>query len=285
MRLLLVLLAVLLCTPHGATADPAADSATASPPARIISLAPSVTETLFALGAGPRVVAVSTYCDYPPEVRLLPKVGSFLTPRVETIVALRPDVVIGVPSPGNHDAVATLRRLGIRVEISDAEHLAELPAVTRGIAAAAGVPEAGERLVAEIDDAMSAVRRRVAASPPRRVLMAIGQDPLVVVGHTSFLGELLAAARAVNVAPPAGAWPHVNVEYVVARDPEVIIDSSMGTEERSEAGRYWRRLPSLAAVRAGRVYAFRDYRALRPGPRLPAAFEDLARLIHPEAWR
>jgi iron complex transport system substrate-binding protein len=284
-RLLVVLLAALLCTPQGAAADPAAVSATAGPPARIISLAPSVTETLFALGAGPRVVAVSTYCDYPPEVQQLPKVGSFLTPSVEAIVALRPDVVIGVPSPGNHEAVATLRRLGIRVEISDAEHLDELPAVTRGIAAAAGVPEAGERLIAEIDDAMSAIRRRVAALPPRRVLMAIGQDPLVVVGHTSFLGELLGEARGVNVAPPAGAWPHVNVEYVVARDPEVIIDSSMGTEERSEAGRYWQRFPSLAAVREGRVYAFRDYRALRPGPRLPAAFEDLARLIHPEAWR
>jgi len=262
-----------------------AEPARAAAPARIVSLAPSVTETLFALGVGPRVVAVSDYCDYPPEVRRLPKIGSFLDPSIEAIVAQRPDVVIGVPSPGNHEAVAALQTLGIRVDVSDPEHLADLAPVTRMIAAAAGVPEAGERLIAELERGMDAVRARVATQPPRRVLMAIGQDPLVAVGTTSFLGELIAAARGVNVAPPGNPWPHVNVEYVIARDPEVIIDSSMGTEEGSSAARYWERLPSLAAVRDKRVYAFRDYRALRPGPRLPAAFEDLARLIHPEAWR
>ena len=278
----LVLLAALLC---GRPALAAPGAAPATPPARSVSLAPSVTETLFALGVGPRVVAVSTYCDFPPAVRQLPKVGSFLAPSVEAIVGARPDVVIGVPSPGNHEAVAALRRLGVRVEISDAEHLAELPAVTSAIAAAAGVPEAGERLVAEIADGMDSVRRRVAGLPSRRVLMAIGQDPLVAVGDGSFLGELLAEAGGANVAPPGSTWPHVSVEYVVARDPEVIIDSSMGTEERSEAGAFWRRLPSLAAVREDQVHAFRDYRVLRPGPRLPAAFESLARLIHPEAWR
>jgi len=282
-----VLLAVVLVTtqlvamPHAAAAAPAPGRA----PARIVSLAPSVTETLFALGVGSRVVAVSDYCDYPPEARRLPKIGSFLDPSVEAIVAQRPDVVIGVPSPGNHTAVETLQSLGIRVAVSDPEHLADLAPVTRMIAAAAGVPEAGERLIAEIDRGMDAVRARVATQPLRRVLMAIGQDPLVAVGDTSFLGELIVAARGINVAPPGNPWPHVNVEYVVARDPEVIIDSSMGTEEGSAAARFWERLPSIAAVREHRVYAFRDYRALRPGPRLPAAFEHLARLIHPAAWR
>jgi iron complex transport system substrate-binding protein len=270
----------------GTASIASADAASAvAAPARIVSLAPSVTETLFALGVGSRVVAVSDYCDYPPDVRRLPKIGSFLDPNIEAIVGQRPDVVIGVPSPGNQAAVAVLRNLGIRVEVSDPEHLADLAPVTRMIAAAAGVPEAGERLIAEIDRGMDAVRARVATLPPRRVLMAIGQDPLVAVGATSFLGELIVAARGINVAPPGNPWPHVNVEYVIARDPEVIIDSSMGTEEGSSAARYWERLPSLAAVRERRVYAFRDYRALRPGPRLPAAFEGLARLIHPEAWQ
>src|SRR6185295_18110750 len=123
----------------------AAASTAAPTPARaqrIISLAPSVTETLFTLGVGPRVVAVSDYCDYPPETAALPRIGSFLVPNVEAIIALRPDVVIGTPSPGNHEAVAMLRRLGIRVEIDDPEHLSDLPRVTRMIATAAGVPAA-----------------------------------------------------------------------------------------------------------------------------------------------
>jgi iron complex transport system substrate-binding protein len=114
--------------------------------------------------------------------------------------------------------------------------------------------------------------------------MVIGRDPLIAVGDGSFLGELLAAARAVNVAPPRTVWPHLNVEFVIAADPEIVIDSSMGSEESAAGAQFWGRYPSLAAVRTGRVHPFRSYRALRPGPRLPAAFEDLARLIHPERW-
>jgi iron complex transport system substrate-binding protein len=230
------------------------------------------------------VVAVSDYCDYPPQAAALPRIGSFLVPNVEAIIALRPDVVIGTPSPGNHEAVAMLRRLGIRVEIDDPEHLSDLPRVTRMIAAAAGVPAEGERLVASIERDLDAVRERVAGAPFRRVLMVVGQDPLIAVGHTSFLGELLAAARATNVAPPQAVWPHLNVEFVIAADPEIVIDSSMGSEDGRASTAFWSRFSSLAAVREGHVYPFKSYRVLRPGPRLPAAFADLARLVHPERW-
>lgn len=267
----------------GAVAAP--KRAAAAVPQRIVSLAPSVTETLFALGAGARVVAVSSFCDYPPEVAVLPKVGSFLAPNVEAAIALRPDVVIGTPTPGNRDAVMTLRRLGVRVEIADSTHLADLLQATRKIAAAAGVAEAGERLVAEIDREMEGVRARVAGAPLRRVLMVVGHEPLIAVGYGSFLGELLEAARATNIAPASGAWPHVSIEHVIAADPEVVIDSSMGTEEGTAPEGFWSQFPSLTAVREGRVHAFRSDRVLRPGPRLPAAFADLARLIHPEQWR
>ena len=260
------------------------DGATAMPQ-RIVSLAPSVTETLFALGAGPRVVAVSSFCDYPPEVAVLPKVGSFLAPNVEVIIALRPDVVIGTPTPGNRDAVMALRRLGVRVEIADSTHLADLLQATRSIAGAAGLPEAGERLTAEIDREMEGVRTRVAGAPLRRVLMVVGHDPLIAVGHGSFLGELLDVARALNVAPAPAPWPHVSIEHVIAADPEVVIDSSMGTEAGAASEGFWSQFPSLTAVRESRVHAFRSDRVLRPGPRLPAAFADLARLIHPEQWR
>jgi iron complex transport system substrate-binding protein len=272
-----------------ALAAPAAAAGPANPvpsasPGRLVSLAPSVTETLFALGVGSRVVGVSTYCDEPPEVRALPKVGSFLAPNVEAIVALAPAVVIGVPSPSNHDAVAALERLGVRVVIVDPEHLADLPVVTRRIAAAAGVPAAGEQLVATMEREMAAVRARVAGAPRRRVLMVVGQDPLVAVGPDNYLGELLEAARAENVAPPSGVWPHLSVEVVIAADPEVVVDSSMGTEAAKATIEFWARFPSLAAVRAGRIHPFRSYHVLRPGPRLPAAFADLARVIHPERW-
>jgi len=272
---------------NGAASPPGGDGSQSAQraPARIVYISPSVTETLFALGAGQRVVAVSNFCDYPPEVAALPKIGSFLVPSVEAIVGLAPDVAIGTPSPGNREAVEALRRLGVRVEIVDAAHLADVPAAMRAIAAAAGVPEAGERMAAGFLRDMEAVRARVAGAPSRRVLMVVGHDPLVAVGHASFLGELLAETGAMNAAPPGGAWPRVNVEHVIAADPEIVIDSSMGSEDGGSAGRFWERFPSLTAVRGRRVHAFHSDRVLRPGPRLAAAFADLARLIHPERWK
>ena len=265
-------------------AEPAIPGASPAPPARIVSLAPSITETLFALGVGDRVVAVSDFCDYPPEVKRLLRVGSFNAPSVEAVLGQRPDVVIGAPSPGNHESVLTMRRLGLRVEIVDPERLADLPAITRRIAEIAGVPAAGERLVATMAAEMDAVRRRVADAPRPRVLMLVGQDPLIAVGPESFLGEMLVAAGAVNVAPAGEAWPRLSLEVVIAADPEVIVDCSMGTETGTATLGYWTRFGSLAAVRDGRVYPFRSLEALRPGPRLAAALVELARLLHPERF-
>jgi iron complex transport system substrate-binding protein len=256
-------------------------------PGRIVSLTPSVTETLFAIGAGTRVVAVSDYCDYPPEATKLPKIGSFLSPSVEVIVGMRPDVVIGTPSPANHEAVEALRRIGIRVVIVDAERFGEMWPSIRTIADAAGSRDAGEALVVRMQREMDAIRARVADAPRRRALMVVGQNPVVAVGRESFLGDVLEAANAANVAPAAGPWPRVSLEYVIAADPEVVIDASagMGNEGRGSVADWWAQYPSLAAVRERRVYAFQSFRMLRPGPRLPAVLEDLARLIHPERWR
>jgi iron complex transport system substrate-binding protein len=277
--------------PAATSAPPAASDAartttlaSTAAPARIVSLAPSITETLFALGVGDRVVAVSDYCDYPPEATRLPRVGSFNAPSVEAVIAARPDLVIGLPSPGNHENVLTMRRLGITVEVVDPERLADVPIVTRRIAAVAGVPAAGERLVADIEREMDAVRARVAGVPKPRTLMLVGQDPLIAVGPDSFLGEMLAEAGAVNVAPAGERWPRLNVEVAIAADPEVIIDCSMGTEAGTATLAYWKRFPSLTAVKTGRVHPFQSFEALRPGPRLARALEELARLLHPERF-
>lgn len=270
-------------TPSPAAA-PSVPARVSAMPARIVSLAPSVTETLFALGAGDRVVAVSDFCDYPPAATQLPRVGSFNAPSVEAVLGARPDVVIGAPSPGNHENVRTMQRLGVRIEIVDPERLADLPTVTRRIAAIAGVPEAGERLVATMAREMDAVRVRVAGARKPRVLMLVGQDPLIAVGPESFLGELLVEAGAVNLAPAGEAWPRLNVEVVIAADPEVIIDSSMGTEAGTATLGYWTRFASITAVQHGRVHPFRSFEALRPGPRLAQALAELARVLHPERF-
>lgn len=267
-----------------AAAAPAPSASPAAAPQRLVSLAPSVTETLFALGVGDRVVAVSDHCDYPPQAASLPHVGTFNAPSVEAVLAARPDVVIGLPSPGNRENVAAMRRLGVRVEIVDPQRLADVPAVTRRIAEVAGAPEAGERLVAALQRDMDAVRRRVAGAPPPRTLMLVGQEPLVAVGPESFLGDLLVAAGAANVAPARGPWPRLNLEVVIAADPEVIVDCSLGTEAGTATLDFWARFPSLAAVRSDRVHPCRFFEVLRPGPRLALAFVELARLLHPDRF-
>ncbi|HEX7408679.1 MAG TPA: cobalamin-binding protein [Candidatus Binatia bacterium] len=255
-------------------------------PQRIISLAPSVTETLFALGAGDAVVGVSTYCDYPPEVAKIQRVGSFLTPNVEEIVALRPDLIIGVPSPGNQDPVKTLQSLGLKVVIVEGDTVRQMRESIDTIAQAIGRPAAGRHLIEQIDARMDAIQERLRDAPQRRVLMAVGQKPLVAVGSGMFQDELIRMAHGINVAGGTGlAWPHLNIEVVIAWAPEVIIDATMGTEENAHALDFWRQFPSLPAVREQRLYGYRSYQLLRPGPRMPDALDTIARTIHPERFQ
>lgn len=251
---------------------------------RIVSLAPSVTETLFALGAGGEVVGVSTYCDYPPEAAKIDKVGTFLSPSEEVILAKRPDLLIAVPSPGNRDTVLALERLGLKVLVVDPTTIEGTRRSIVEIGAAVGREREAEALVARLDGEIAAVREKVAAAPKPRVLMVVGHTPLVAVGRGNYLDELIGLAGGRNIAADAGGeWPHLSLELVLAQAPAVIIDTSMGTEEGAgQGGAFWRELTTLPAVRDGRVYSYRDDSLLRPGPRFPLALVRLAGILHPD---
>jgi iron complex transport system substrate-binding protein len=259
--------------------------ASRAPGLRVISLAPSVTETLFALGAGDEVVGVSTYCDYPPEVTKITRVGSFLTPNIEQIIALKPDVIIGVPTPGNEEPVKTLQRLGFKIVIVPADTVEETRTSIEMIAHALAREADGRRLIEQFETRLAAVQQRLRGAPLRRVLMVVGQRPLVAVGSGTFQDELIGMARGINVAASTRlAWPHLNLEAVIDWAPEVIIDTSMGTEENTQVLEFWKQFPSLPAVREQRLYAYRSYEILRPGPRIPKALDMIARAVHPERY-
>lgn len=254
---------------------------------RIVSLAPSVTETLFAIGAQAEVIGICTFCDFPHEVEKIDRVGSYSTPNVETIIAKRPDVVIGVP-PNNPEAITTLRQLGIRVVIVEVDTTEQIRASIRTIAQEAGRVAQGESLLNEIETRMAAIRARLEGAPQRRVLMVVGQEPLIAVGSRIFLDELISQAHGINIAAEANQpWVRFSLEVAVAKQPEVIIDGSMGSEENDKAQYLgiWRNFPTVPAVRDGRVHGTRSYTVLRPGPRLPDGFEEIARLIHPERFQ
>jgi iron complex transport system substrate-binding protein len=264
---------------------PAVFAAAAQPaPRRVISLAPSVTETLFALGFGSKVVGVTTYCDYPDEVRKLPKIGGFMNPSLETIVAKRPEIVIGVVSATDPVKAREMERLGLKVALISLASVKEIFAAIKNIAQLMGSAEAGEELVGKITLQMDRVKKRIAPAPRRSVLLAVGLRPLVAVGGKNYIDELITLAGGENIAGHAAQpWLNLPDEYVVARGPQVIIEAGMGSE-RGPSGKNWTDLASIPAVKDRRVYSYQSDKILRPGPRIGEGLEEIARLVHPECF-
>ena len=248
---------------------------------RVVSLAPSCTEIVWALGAGDRLVGVCAHCDHPPAVASLPRVGGYLAPSAEAVIGARPDVVFAVPSPGNHDAVRAVEAAGIRVVVVEEHTLDEVWAGMRAIAAALGLAAEGERLVARVQAELEAVRRRVAGRPVRRALLVVGHAPLVAAGPGTLQDELLRIAGGENVAAVTGAlWPRLAVEMVVATAPDVIVDAAMGGE-RGDAS-VFASLTTVPAVRNGRIVPIAGGAFYRAGPRVGEAAAQLAAALHPE---
>ncbi|HLK86426.1 MAG TPA: helical backbone metal receptor [Candidatus Binataceae bacterium] len=264
------------CTPGFARA--------AAAPARIVSLAPSVTETLFALGEGGAVVGVSQYCDYPPAAVALPKVGTFLTPNVEAIAALRPDLVVGPSLSSSRREVRALEAMGFPTLTVDDTSLDGIEASIATIGARTGHQRAANDLLRGIRAQIDGVRARLRGARPRRVVMLVGHEPMVAVGRGTFLDDLLHLARAENIADVSQQnWPRLSLEYIMAMRPDVILDGAMGTDADIPRA-FWARYPEIPAVREHRVFGYPQDPTLHPGPRVGQALELIARLIHPEAF-
>jgi len=251
---------------------------------RIVSLVPSVTETLFALGVGNEVVGVSSYDDYPPDVQRLPRVGSFLTPNLEAIAALRPTIVMGRGISSNQRALHALGSLGYETLMIEDDSLAQIEQSIRTIGTRMGRSPQAAAIIASIEANVNDVRTRVRAYPERRTLMLVGHQPIVAVGTGTYLDDLLKIARADNIADEAAQqWPQLSIEYIVAMRPEVIIDGQMGSDPRSPS-QFWNTYPTIPAVTNHRVVGYPEDPTLHPGPRVGATLEMLAKLVHPEAW-
>jgi iron complex transport system substrate-binding protein len=258
--------------------------ATATGTRRIVSLAPSVTETLFAVGAGAEVVGVSQYSDYPPQARRLPRIGSYITPNIEAIVALRPTLVIGLLTSSDLREIHVLQAMGIATLMVDHSSVAAIEAGIKKIGDAAGRSGAARDLLREIRLRLNGVEERLAGVQPQSVLMVVGHQPLVAVGPGTYLDELLNLAHAHNIADVSTqSWPRLSLEFIVASRPQVILDGQMGTDPHAPAY-FWARYPSIPAVREQRVFGYPDDPTLHPGPRMAQTLELLARLIHPELF-
>jgi iron complex transport system substrate-binding protein len=243
---------------------------------------------LFALGLGDRVVGVTEFCNYPPQASSLPKVGGFVNPNTEAILALRPDLVIATPNVGNRVFVERLMAVGARVEVVQARNVEEIAPAIEAIARAAGAEAAGRDLCAALRRDIDAQRARIAGLPPRKVLFCLQVDPLIVAGPGSLPGDLITMAGGANVVPAsAGAYPSYSLEAVLAASPDLIVQSLMDTREGTSGAEalraYWSRFRSLPAAASGSVYTVSGDLVLRPGPRIGEGLRSLIDLIHPEA--
>ncbi|HSC29949.1 MAG TPA: helical backbone metal receptor [Vicinamibacterales bacterium] len=261
-------------------------------PGRIISLIPAVTEMLFAIDAGPQVVAVSSFDDYPPEVRGLERVGALLNPDLERILSLKPDLVVAYAT--QDDLIARLARA--RVPTFRYEHagLADVTTTIRALGGRIGRQTEAARLAARIEADLNEIRRRVAGRPRPSVLLVFGREARSLRGiHASggvgFLHDMLVAAGGANVfADVPRQAVQATSELVLARQPEVILEIRGGemspAQQRHELD-VWRSLPAVPAVRTGRLTMFNDPRTVVPGPRVAEGTRLIAAVLHPEAFR
>ena len=252
---------------------------------RIVSLVPSVTETLFALEAGDQVVGVSLYDDYPPEAARLPKVGSFLTPNIEAIAALHPTLVIGRGISSNQREIRALHSMGYETLMVNDDSLAQIEQSIRLIGDRVDKHDAAGAIIKNIETVVSRVREKLRAIPPRRALMLVGHQPIVAVGPGTYLDDLLKIAGAENIADAsAQQWPRLSIEYIIAMRPEVILDGQMGSDPQAPS-QFWQTYSTIPAVKQHRVIGYPEDPTLHPGPRVASTLEMLAKLIHPEAWK
>ena len=250
---------------------------------RIVTLAPNLTEIVFALGLEEKLVGVTSHCDFPAAARSKPQVGDVVNPSLEKILELKPDVVFGSTAGNRRETVEALERLGVPLYGVEARSVEGIFVSIRDIAELAGAPRAGAELAGRLEARLAALGVHTAAGPAPRVLFAIWMEPLVTIGNDTFLNDVLARAGAESVTADLGeSWPRLSVEEVIRRDPDYLIlprtHSLQASFERLVQEEPWRR---LRAVRENRI-VWLDDAVLRPGPRIVDAIEELARALHPE---
>jgi iron complex transport system substrate-binding protein len=251
---------------------------------RIVSLSPSTTEALFVIGAGPRVVGRSRYCDWPPEVAKLPQVGGYVDPSFEAILALRPDLVTGARGPAGAAMSERLEARGIATYLPKTESFAEIDAMILGLGERTGHVTEAKAKVAALDAQVTAVEKAVGSRPRPRVLFVFGLEPVSVAGPGSFADEMIRRAGGTNAVTEGGGYPTLGIERILTIDPDVVVNAAMAEAHGNE--RIRKDTPGWSKVRAvvsGRVVPVTDESVLRPGPRIGDGLTTLARAIHPDA--
>lgn len=288
LRRALLVVALLLCLPLDTLAQPAANAL----PQRIVSLIPATTEMLFAMGAGSRIVGVSNYDEFPQEVARIPRVGGLVDPNVELLLSLKPDLVIVYDS--QRDLKQQLQRAGIPFFNYVHRGLPDITETMKALGDRIGARRDADEAVTRIETQLAAIRARVAGRAAPKTLLVFGRErgtlrQINASAGYGFLHDVLTLAGGTDVLADVGRQSAMlSTEMVLARAPEVIIELHYGESLRPEdvdrERRVWAALPSVPAIRHGRVYLLGGNEFVVPGPRIVLAAEQMARALHPDAF-
>jgi iron complex transport system substrate-binding protein len=256
---------------------------------RIISLAPNITEILFAIGLGDEIAGVTLDSDYPPQAAAKPKVGTFWQPDIEAVVAARPSLVISLGFQQQRNLAGRLRRIGYNCLTVNIEKVDELFDAIERIGSAAGRQLQAKELISRIRTKLQHLEALVSAGPKVRALWVVQREPLRVAGRDTFVNEMIEMAGGENaIGPTVNKYPPIGSEQVIACNPEVIIEPAMGREDiesqRKTALQYWSRFQHLSAVKNRRIYVIDSDTVSRLGPRLYEGTEAIARCLRPDLF-
>jgi iron complex transport system substrate-binding protein len=251
---------------------------------RVVSLAPNLTEIVFAVGAGDRLVGRTSYCDFPPEAKAVAEVGDTLHPSIERIIALKPQVVLVSTASQLEVFTQLLNGQNIAVFVTDPHDLEGVFRSIGQIGEIVGEKDGANLLVQKLRERTNAVEQAVKQRPPVKVFYQVSGEPLYTAGEDSFVTDLMRRAGAASVtADVPGAWPKYSNESALAARPDAIIlptGGSMGAANANVA----EALRQSPAVLQGRVYKINDDHLARPGPRSVDGLEEMARALHPDAF-
>jgi ABC-type Fe3+-hydroxamate transport system substrate-binding protein len=249
-------------------------------PHRVICLLPSVTDTVFALGSGDDVVAVSDYTTYPPAALKKPSIGSLVKPSIETILSFHPDLVLGTEIPGSTETANQLQAVGVPVYMVDPRGLSGILHSVASIGEALNREKEAAALNASLSRRIEAVRARAAGKPAPRVLVPVWYDPVITIGKHAFITEIVETAGAKSVTDDLlPDWPQISMEAVITRAPDALLLIRGGKIDanvlRNRPG--WSSLP---AIQTGKIY-YVDNGIQDPSPVAIDALEELAKEFHP----
>jgi iron complex transport system substrate-binding protein len=255
-------------------------------PARIVSLAPSLTEAVYALGLQDRLVGDTDFCDYPSEAQKKPKVGGGINPNLEVIASLHPDLVLVTKSFNRLDTVRALDNLGIPSYSTDPHTVDEIISSTEKLADVLGAPDAGKSLADDLQRRLATLQAKIALLPQTRVLFVVWMQPLMSVGKSTFVADALRKAGADSIVESGQDWPQMDLEEVVHLQPDYLVfaesHSNSGTSDFDSLSVTpgWR---LLDAVHNHRIAVVSEA-VIRPAPRIVSVIESLARQLHPAAF-